>query len=115
MYLDEQNILIGIVLSVLTYWLFAQSLLNMAPDIQLDLGISSGILSMGISITGLISGIFIVVAGGFADKFCRVKVTYLGILLNILGSFALIITNSGAIFVLGRVLQGFSAACIWPL
>lgn len=110
----NNRLLIGIVFSVLTYWLFAQSLLNMAPDVQTDLGISSGILSIGVSITGLISGIFIVVAGGFADKFGRVKVTYLGILLNILGSLALILTGNAAMFLVGRVLQGFSAACIMP-
>lgn len=110
----NNRLLIGIVFSVLTYWLFAQSLLNMAPDIQTDLGISSGILSIGVSITGLISGIFIVVAGGFADKFGRVKVTYLGILLNVLGSLALILTGNAAMFLVGRVLQGFSAACIMP-
>lgn len=110
----KNRLLLGIVLSVLTYWLFAQSLLNMAPDVQADLKISSNILNFGISITSLFSGIFIVAAGGLADKFGRVKVTYFGIIFNIIGSLLLIMTTEPITFILGRVLQGVSAACIMP-
>ncbi|MFD1417300.1 MFS transporter [Companilactobacillus keshanensis] len=113
-YQGTNKLLLGIVLSVLTYWLFAQSLLNMAPDVQVDLQISSGILNTGISITSLFSGIFIVVAGGLADRLGRVRTTYLGIVLNIIGSLALIIANGSVLFILGRILQGISAACIMP-
>lgn len=31
---ETNKLLIGIVFSVVTFWLFAQSLLNMAPDVQ---------------------------------------------------------------------------------
>lgn len=108
------KLLIGIVFSVLTFWLFAQSLLNMAPDVQQDLGISSGILNIGISMTGLFSGIFIVVAGGLADKLGRVKLTYAGLAFNILGSLALVLANGSVLFISGRILQGLAAACIMP-
>lgn len=113
-YKGTNRLLIGIVLSVLSYWLFAQSLLNMAPDVQTSLGISAGTLSSGVSITGLFSGIFIVIAGGFADKLGRVKLTYAGIILNILGSAALVVASGAGLFITGRILQGLSAACIMP-
>ncbi|MGX6962905.1 MFS transporter [Vagococcus xieshaowenii] len=113
-YKGNNRLLIGIVFSVLTFWLFAQSLLNMAPDVQADLGLSSGTLSIGVSATSLASGIFIVVAGGMADKFGRVKLTYVGLLLNIIGSLALVITTGSTLFIVGRALQGLSAACIMP-
>ncbi|MEY8445434.1 MFS transporter [Enterococcus ratti] len=107
-------LLTGIVFSVLTYWLFAQSLLNIAPVVQNDLKISSGILNIGTSITGLISGIFIVVAGGLADKLGRMKLTYVGLILNVIGSLALVITHGTNLFILGRIFQGLAAACIMP-
>lgn len=44
-YRGNNRLLIGIVLSVLSYWLFAQPLLNMAPDVLTDLGISAGVPS----------------------------------------------------------------------
>jgi DHA2 family multidrug resistance protein-like MFS transporter len=45
-----------------------------------------------------------------------VKITYIGLLLNIIGSFLIVVTPSGtAVFLLaGRILQGLSAACIMP-
>lgn len=113
-YKGTNKLLVGIVLSVLTYWLFAQSLLNMAPAVQTDLGVSSGILNIGISMTGLFSGIFIVVAGGLADKVGRMKLTYIGLILSIIGSAALVVADGSFLFIGGRILQGLSAACIMP-
>ncbi|EOH93305.1 hypothetical protein UAW_02553 [Enterococcus haemoperoxidus ATCC BAA-382] len=113
-YKGTNKLLIGIVLSVLTYWLFAQSLLNMAPAVQSDLGVSSGVLNIGISMTGLFSGIFIVVAGGLADKLGRMKLTYIGLILSVIGSAALVVAHGPILFVGGRILQGLSAACIMP-
>ncbi|MGM0125509.1 MFS transporter, DHA2 family, multidrug resistance protein [Enterococcus sp. AZ194] len=113
-YKGTNKLLIGIVFSVLTYWLFAQSLLNIAPVVQQNLGISSGILNIGVSITGLFSGIFIVVAGGLADKLGRMKLTYIGLLLSIVGSAFLVLANGPVLFIAGRILQGLSAACIMP-
>ena len=78
------------------------------------MGISLGALNTAISLTGLISGIFIVAAGGLSDRIGRKRMTYYGLILNIIGSLLLIVSQGAILFVAGRVLQGFSAACIMP-
>ncbi|GAA5394107.1 MFS transporter [Streptococcus uberis] len=113
-YKGGNKLLIGIVLAVLAFWLFAQSILNMAPDVQKSLGISSGSMDIGISITALFSGLFIVVAGGLADKLGRVKFTYIGLAFNIIGSLLMLITQGAPLFILGRIFQGLAAAFIMP-
>lgn len=84
----NNKLLVGIVLAVLSFWLFAQSILNMGPDVQSSLGISSGAMDIGVSSTALFSGLFIVVTGGLADKLGRVKFTFIGLCLNIIGSLS---------------------------
>ena len=78
----SNKMIIGIVLAVLTFWLFALSMVNIIPAIQADLGISLGTLSIAISITSLFSGMFIVVAGGISDRAGRKKLTFLGLILQ---------------------------------
>lgn len=114
MYKGTNRLLIGIVFGVLTFWLFAQSLVNVVPAVQSDLHISGSILNLAISLTSLFSGIFIVVAGGFADKFGRMRITYIGLILSIVGSFCLVVTHGSTLLIIGRVIQGLSAACIMP-
>ena len=58
----------GIVFSILTYWLFSQTLYNVVPMVQEDMGISLGVLNTVISLTSLIAGLSIVVMGGLADQ-----------------------------------------------
>jgi DHA2 family multidrug resistance protein-like MFS transporter len=112
--------LLGIVLAVINFWLFAQTLLNVIPGIQEELGIERTLGNLAVSITSLFSGIFIVVAGGLADRLGRVKIMYVGIWLSILGSLLIAITpeNAGALtdatLLGGRIIQGLSAACIMP-
>ena len=112
--------LIGIVLAVINFWLFAQTLLNVIPGIQGSLGIERTLGNLAVSITSLFSGIFIVVAGGLADRLGRVKIMNIGIYLSILGSLLIALTpeNAGgltaAALLGGRVVQGLSAACIMP-
>lgn len=115
-YQGTDKLILGIVLAVITFWLFAQTTLNIAPAMQEDLNISHDLNNIAVSITALFSGIFIVVAGGLADRIGRVKLTYIGLLLSIIGSFLIVISPSGtAVFLLaGRILQGLSAACIMP-
>ncbi len=86
-YKGTNKLIIGIVFGVITFWLFAQALVNVVPAVQKDLGISLGTLNIAISLTSLFSGMFIVAAGGFADKVGRKKITYIGLLLSIIGSF----------------------------
>ncbi|TFH55971.1 MFS transporter [Glutamicibacter arilaitensis] len=112
--------LLGIVLAVINFWLFAQTLLNVIPGIRGQLGVEETLANLAVSITSLFSGIFIVVAGGLADRLGRAKILYLGIWLSILGSLLIALTpeNLGgltsAMLLGGRVIQGLSAACIMP-
>ena len=115
-YVGNDRLLLGIVLAVVTFWLFAQTTLNVAPDMRADLGISANWTNIAVSITALFSGIFIVVIGGLGDKFGRVKVTMIGVVLNIIGSLLIALSPSGTVVFLmaGRIVQGLSAACIMP-
>ena len=115
-YEDTNRLILGIVLAVVTFWLFAQTTLNVAPTMRDDLHITNSDSNIAVSITALFSGIFIVVAGGLADQFGRVKLTYIGLALSILGSLLLALSPPGtAMFLMaGRIIQGISAACIMP-
>lgn len=113
-YKGTNRLIIGIVFGVITFWLFAQSMVNVVPDVQADLGISMDILNIAISLTALFSGIFVVVAGGLADKFGRMKLTYIGMILSIIGSLMLILAHGSVLLIIGRIVQGLSSACIMP-
>ena len=115
-YQGSNKLVLGIVLAVVTFWLFAQTTLNIASTMRADLRISESLNNISVSITALFSGIFIVVAGGLADRIGRVRVTYAGLALYILGSLLIAISPVGtAIFLMGgRIIQGLSAACIMP-
>ncbi|HHM3116593.1 TPA: MFS transporter [Staphylococcus aureus] len=113
-YRGGNKLILGIVLGVITFWLFAQSLVNVVPNLQQSFGTDMGTISIAVSLTALFSGMFVVGAGGLADKIGRVKMTNIGLLLSIIGSALIIITNLPALLILGRVIQGVSAACIMP-
>lgn len=113
-YKGTNKMLAGIVFGVLTFWLFAQAMVNIVPTVTEDLGVSSGTLNIAISLTALFSGIFIVAAGGLADKIGRKKITNLDLLLSIIGSLCLVLANGATLLIIGRVIQGLSAACIMP-
>jgi DHA2 family multidrug resistance protein-like MFS transporter len=115
-YHGTNKLILGIVLAVINFWLFAQTTLNVAPAMREDLQISDSLTNIAVSITALFSGIFIVVAGSLADRLGRVKLTYVGLGLAILGSLLIAISPTGtAVFLMaGRVIQGLSAACIMP-
>ena len=113
-YKGTNKMLIGIVFGVLTFWLFAQAMVNVVPAVQADLGVSSGILNIAISLAALFSGIFIVAAGGLADKIGRKKMTNIGLILSIIGSLCLVLATGPSLLIIGRIIQGLSAACIMP-
>lgn len=115
-YQGTDQLIIGIVLAVITFWLFAQTTLNIAPVMGSDLKISHSLNNVAVTITALFSGLFIVVAGGLADRVGRVKITYTGLLFSIIGSLLIAVSPRGtALFLMaGRILQGLSAACIMP-
>jgi len=114
----NDKLLYGIILGVLTFWLFAQTTLNIAPDMGKDLGLDANAMNIAVAVTSLFSGIFIVVMGGLADRVGRIKIVKIGFYLSILGSLLVGLAPSGAMasaFLLtGRALQGLSGACIMP-
>jgi len=114
----DDRLLLGIILGVVTFWLFAQTTLNVAPDMQRDLGIESNTMNTAVAITALFSGIFIVVMGGLADRFGRMRIMMLGFVLSIVGSLLVGSAPAGSLatplLMLGRAIQGLSAACIMP-
>lgn len=115
-YRGTDKLIVGIVLAVIIFWLFAQTTLNIVPTLRDELQISESLSNIAVSITALFSGIFIVIAGGLADRFGRVKFTYVGLALSILGSLLIAISPAGTVIFLmtGRIIQGLSAACIMP-
>ncbi|OCA82085.1 MFS transporter [Pseudobacillus wudalianchiensis] len=106
--------IVGIVLALLTFWLFAQSMINIIPAMQKDLGVSFGTLNIATSLTSLFSGLFIVAAGGISDRMGRKKLTYIGLMLSIAGCLLIIVSQNATLLIFGRVVQGISAACIMP-
>lgn len=113
-YQGDNKLILGIVLGVITFWLFAQSLLNVVPALQNTFNSNLGTISIAVSITALFSGMFVVGAGSLADKVGRVKITYVGLWLSVIGSLIIIVSDMPALLILGRVIQGLSAAAIMP-
>ena len=83
-----------------------------------ELQMNTSMMNIAVSITALFSGIFIVVFGGIADRFGRVKVIKIGFFFSIFGSLLVGITPIGPlatpVLIAGRILQGLSGACIMP-
>ena len=113
-YVGTDRLLAGIVLSVLTFWLFAQSVINVVPVVKSSIDISLETLTLAVSLSALFSGCFVVASGGLADKFGRVRLTLIGLALSMVGSALLVVSQGPVLFLIGRVIQGLSAACIMP-
>ncbi len=117
-YRGNDRLLFGIIMGVIAFWLFAQTTLNIAPDMSRDLSISANTMNIAVAITALFSGIFIIVMGGLADRVGRMRILRIGFYLNIIGSLLVGLTPAGAlaapVLLAGRALQGLSAACIMP-
>lgn len=113
----NDSALLGIVLAVVTFWLFAQTTMNIGPMMAEDVGMPMPVMNIAISLSALFSGMFIVVLGGLGDKYGRVKVVVIGNILNIVGSLliALAIADVATpMIILGRILQGLAAGSIMP-
>ena len=103
-YKGDNKLILGIVLGVVTFWLFAQSLLNVVPTLQQFFDSNIGTISIAVSITALFSGMFVVGAGSLADKVGRVRITYIGLWLSIIGSLLIIISNLPLLLIVGMVI-----------
>src|SRR5437868_14567300 len=114
----NDRLLFGIILGVITFWLFAQTTLNIAPDMGRDLGLGASTMNTAVSITALFSGIFIVVFGGLADRVGRVRIVRIGFYLSMVGSLLVGLAPAGRLasscLLTGRATQGLSGACIMP-
>lgn len=113
----DDRALLGIVLAVITFWLFAQTTLNIGPLMAEDMGMPMSTMNIAIALAALFSGIFIVVAGGLADRIGRVKIAMIGNILGVIGSLMIALAFGGLatpLVLLGRVFQGLSAAFIMP-
>ena len=104
-YQGNDRLLLGIIMGVVAFWLFAQTTLNIAPDMQRDLGMDAGTMNIAVALTSLFSGIFIVVMGGLADRVGRLRITRIGFYLSIAGSLLVAITPAGA--------AGRTGLCCW--
>ena len=117
-YRGNDRLLFGLIMGVIAFWLFAQTTLNIAPDMGRDIGVSADTMNIAVAITALFSGIFIIVMGGLADRVGRMKIVRIGFYLNIIGSLMVGLTPAGElaapVLLVGRALQGLSAACIMP-
>ncbi len=119
-YQGTEKLLWGIVLAVVTFWLFAGTAATVAPNIMADIGtdnIDAAGMNLAVSITGLCSGLFMVLMGGLADRIGRVKITLIGIVLNATGSLLTVFASGGLalpLLLAGRAIQGLGAACIMP-
>lgn len=112
--LKRNKVMLGIVLSVLTYWLFAQAIVAVVPAMEQTLSVDPSAIALAVSLTSLFSGISIVLAGYLADSFGRMRITKIGLLLSLVGSLLVAFDNNTFGLIGGRVLQGISAACIMP-
>lgn len=117
-YQGTDKLLFGMILGVVAFWLFAQTTLNISPDMEKALGIETSVMNIAVSITALFSGMFIVVMGGLADRTGRVKIMKFGFVLSIIGALLIALAPTGGLAVpflmLGRIVQGLSAACVMP-
>lgn len=110
----RSNIIIAIMLSSLTYWLFAQSFINIGPLVGQTYQTSPAVLNLSISLTSFATGIFMVAAGDIADKIGQLRMTYMGLIISMFASLLLIISDITALLIIGRILQGLSAAILLP-
>lgn len=52
-YKGTDRMIAGIVFGVITFWLFAQAIVNVGPAVQADLGIPLDTLNIAVSLTAL--------------------------------------------------------------
>ncbi len=67
-YKGDDRLLFGIIMGVVAFWLFAQTTLNIAPDMGRALGVDANVMNVAVAITSLFSGMSgAAYADGFSD------------------------------------------------
>ena len=89
--------------AVLTYWLFAQSFINIGSSVQKTFGATDSTLNLSIGLVSFVTGIFMVGAGDIADKVGNLKMTIIGLVFSIIGCLSLIIVPVTPFLVIGRI------------
>lgn len=115
----NDRILFGFICGLLSFWLFAMTLLNVRGEMNADLGLSPSMLNLAVSVTSLVCGILIVLIGGLGDRLGHTRMTRLGLILAIVGAVLIALTPghsslTAPILLLGRICQGLSGACVMP-
>ncbi len=122
-YRGSTRLLVGIVLGVLTFWLFAGSMGTVAQQVLEGINtptheyVSQNQMNLAVSITALVSGLFIVLMGGVADRVGRLRIAIIGNGIGIVGSLLTLLAAGPAalpLLLAGRALQGLSAALVMP-
>jgi MFS transporter, DHA2 family, multidrug resistance protein len=115
-YEGNNRLILGIVLAVVTFWLFAQTTLNIAPTLRDDLHITNSRATSRSASPRCFLEYLLSSLARLADQLGRLKLTYVGLALSILGSLLIALSRPGtAMFLMaGRIIQGMSAACIMP-
>lgn len=113
-YLCPPSVLLAMCIGVSIYWLFALSMGPLLPSIAQDLGVKVADLALPMSLAGLVSGIFIMPAGGLADRIGRLRMTRAGLFVGLAGMLLCGMANSLELLIAGRALQGLAAAIIMP-
>lgn len=118
-YRGNDKVLIGIILGLLSFWLFGMTMLSIQDVVQKDLQIDRGALGLAVTITSLVSGVTVVMFGNIADRYGRAKTLRWGFYAAIVGGILIATTPANSVLTLpfmltGRTLQGVSAACIMP-
>lgn len=118
-YRGNDKVLIGIILGLLSFWLFGMTMLSIQDVVQKDLQIEMSALGLAVTITSLISGVTVVMFGNLADRYGRAKTLRWGFYAAIVGGILIAATPARSALTLpfmlvGRILQGISAACIMP-
>lgn len=116
-YRGNDKVLIGIILGLLSFWLFGMTMLSIQDVVQKDLQIDRGALGLAVTITSLVSGVTVVMFGNIADRYGRAKTLRWGFYAAIVGGILIPTTPANSVLTLpfmltGRILQGVSAACI---
>ncbi|MDP9806163.1 DHA2 family multidrug resistance protein-like MFS transporter [Trueperella bonasi] len=111
--------LAALVISVLTFWLLGQSMLNVGLTVGNDLGMAQGLTNLAVSMGSLVCGMLIVMWGSLGDMFGRLKMVRIGLLLNIVGSLLLVLAAggpaiAGAMVLTGRIFHGLAGGAVTP-